>query len=528
MNELDFDNLMKDKLQNLSSTVPQGMWDKIAVKSAEGLHGEAFDEVIKNSVSNYSSVVSVGLWDKIITAHEIDSTIKEKLENYPSPVSEEMWDKVNEDEERKRRIIGWWWNNRGWLTAAAVLLLLIGGYAVFNNERKTTANNSSEETFLKKENNQQTSSSQNNTTNNNNNAANNIQLETQQNPALNNNHSYENNSSTSFNKNKKAVAALNDDKRTNSGFNQSNKAVVYSTQNNSIVDDFFTLAPKNYIAGDVELQNSLLTIGSYNLNIDALSLRGMSDCPSAKGDSRNDWYLEVYGSPDYNMKSVNANGLSDAYIQAKESAEKMSIGFTTGARIAHNIGDHIIIKTGLQYSQINEHFTKRTENYRQTTTIIDTLRDAQGNVVSVNARTLTQIGYKEQNSVNRYSTIAIPLSIGYEFGKPTDKWRVGINAGANVNVTSWYSGETIDTALNVVSINSKNSTGFYRQNVGVSLFGSVSALYKLSNTLDAFAEPYFRYDLSNVSSNIGYSQRFNTFGISFGIRMKLNNKKQHL
>jgi hypothetical protein len=55
----------------------------------------------------------------------------------------------------------------------------------------------------------------------------------------------------------------------------------------------------------------------------------------------------------------------------------------------------------------------------------------------------------------------------------------------------------------------------------------LSLIKPITNSIDVFAEPYFRYSLTKLQNTAyGFSQRFSAAGISFGIRYKLNGNKQ--
>jgi hypothetical protein len=474
-----------------------------------------------------------------------DNFVRDKLGNYPSPVPEGLWDKIVNDKGRRPK--GFWWtNNIGMLVAIAIATALTGTFFILNNQKQNPlSNNSTQQTITS--------------------AGTGIDQSSRK-------------ADTSMSKEDKTLSNLNEDKSaTTSGNNDqsitnpitqrlngnavssgfaaiaggrhSKKISSYAVNNNSnadnstntdqnvlntTVDQMAVVADKKAYSGSLmnSYRNNLYNRNSmYNPPLNLRSILGLgSDCPSANGYQRNDWYLEVYGSPDYTMKSVSGNGLSSAYLQKKDSAEKMRDGFTIGARFAKTVGDHFILKAGLQYSQVNEKFSLRSENQRVTTTVIisRTVVRPQGDTTFNDTTTVTQIGYAVRTSKNRYRNVEIPISLGYEFGDEKDKWKIGLNGGVIINIASSYVGETLDTSLNVVSYNSKSSAGFYNTKVGLSLYGGVSLIRNIHEGLDVFAEPYFRYNLSNVSSSIGYSQRFSAAGLTLGVRMKLNNKRQHL
>ena len=127
-----------------------------------------------------------------------------------------------------------------------------------------------------------------------------------------------------------------------------------------------------------------------------------------------------------------------------------------------------------------------------------------------------------QRTYNKYRSLDIPLLLSYEFGN--EKLKFAINAGAIINLRSWYSGNTLNDSLAVVPIDSKSS-GMYKQNIGVGLYAGVSIIKPVTNRFDVFLEPHFRYNFSNMSKTAGYSQRFNAAGLSFGIRYRINRQR---
>ncbi len=272
---------------------------------------------------------------------------------------------------------------------------------------------------------------------------------------------------------------------------------------------------------------NLTNLGKFdadkNYNLSELRITGI-DCPPNSRQGRNDWYLEVYGSPDVAFKSVKSIA-NTGYISKKDSSETQQLSYSAGFRISKSIGENLLIKTGLQYSQINERFDLRTENERRITTVITirTIIGQSGADSTIRDTTsVEQIGYRVQRTYNKYRSLDIPLLLSYEFGN--DNLKFAVNAGAIINLHSWYSGNTLNDSLAVVSINSKSS-GIYKQNIGVGLYAGFSIIKPVSNRFDVFLEPYFRYNFSNMSKTASYSQRFNAAGVSFGIRYKINRQR---
>lgn len=473
-----------------------------------------------------------------------DNFIRSKLENYSSPVPDGLWEKIVRDKDRRPK--GFWWINKyGLLTVIAVIILIAVSLFYVTNQKQNSVKNNTNSTLNT---NQASTEQKNNASLNNNNSTADINKSNQTETTDSEINPTQNSVATSSsrkNDNANITTGFMINRRKNGLFsflqNKNSKISSESVQTNNPENEssFFSQnewdkysSAKNANGELMSLNKNVYSLNSlHNPPLNLRSIFGLgNDCPSANGDQRNDWYLQLYASPDYTMKSLSGNGLSNAYIQKKDSAEKMLGGFTVGARISKNVGDHFMLNAGIQYSQLIEKFNLSTVNETRTTVVIvsRTVIRPQGDTTFNDTTTVTQIGYAVRKNLNSYKNIEIPLGIGYEFGEVKDKWKVAVNGGVIINVTSWYNGETLDTSYRVVSVASKGNGGFYKSSTGLSLYGSISLIRNINDKLDVFAEPYFRVGLTPISSSIGYSQKFNAAGLTLGVRMKLNNKKQHL
>lgn len=238
-----------------------------------------------------------------------------------------------------------------------------------------------------------------------------------------------------------------------------------------------------------------------------------------------DWFAEVYISPDMAFKSIENKTATQQYLQKKDSSESMRIGYTAGVRLVKPITDNFLIKTGIQYTQINEKFTYRTEDEVRTTIVISvrTIIRGPGDTLRIaDTSTVQQTGFKTNSIKNRYRSFDIPVTVGYQFGN--ENLRFGINAGVIFNISSWYQGVILDSSLAAVPI-SKGSNTIYKNNIGLGLYGGFSVLKKLGEDTQLFFEPYFRYNLSGITNGqASYQQRFSLGGLSIGLRYNLNRR----
>lgn len=460
-----------------------------------------------------------------------DDFVKDMLHNHKSPVPNGLWDKIVAEKETKKPIVYWWTDKRWYIAAAACLLLICGTCFVIINTQKSDEVATKSEVPTKEINNTTQPSkteiidnnatlNQNNNTNNNNGSA----TVDDNTDIADNNGLY--NPFGNASKRIKSMSKSQKRKELN------NDAVVAQEQpnvNQSIIlsqDDSNDAIAKFTQANTV----SLYKLFDYNTkDITTLNLKNQSkifglDCPNIKPAT---WYLEAYGSADYTMKNVFAYGVSDTYLQRIDSTTKMNVGFTFGLRISKTISDNLLIKSGLQYTQRNEQFTSKSDSIITTTSVVTVRTIVRGGGLSDttvrDTATVQQIGYRKRVTNNHYKSLEIPLLLSYE--NVNDQWHYAINGGIIANLTSWYQGETLDTSFQLVPLSARKTNGFYKSNLNLSLYAGVSIIRNISERLDIFAEPYFRYGISNTNTSVaGYSQRFNTAGLTLGIRWKLNNK----
>ncbi len=255
------------------------------------------------------------------------------------------------------------------------------------------------------------------------------------------------------------------------------------------------------------------------------------NCPTVNGPRRNDLYIEVYGSPDYTMRSFSNSANLNNYIAQRRTSEDNRNGFSAGVRIAKNIGEKTLLKAGVNYSQINERLKIVNENEKQITQIITirTVIRAPGDTLFIRDTTyFEQTGTRYRTTYNRYRFIDIPVIFSYEFGNP-EILAFSVNAGPVFNVVSFYRGEVLDTTFNPVKISTARGSGpnNWRSNIGISVFASFAVYKRMNERLQIFAEPYFRYNFRPVTQSTNFvNQRYTTTGMQLGIRYNLFNEKQ--
>lgn len=238
-------------------------------------------------------------------------------------------------------------------------------------------------------------------------------------------------------------------------------------------------------------------------------------CPEAeKNTAGNKKYFEVYAGPDYVFRTLTDDTANSAYLQKRKGSVKYLFAYSAGVRYTKVFGSGMSVRTGINYSQINEQFKSEKGRISQNVYIINTNGDTTGSYV--------QSGTQYKTSTNKYKSLDIPITVGYEMGN--SKLHTNINAGAVVNISSSQKGFMLDNAGNVVDISSNKSSSVYqyKTKAGVSFIAATSLYYKLTESLHVMAEPYIKLSLSPMTKpEISLKEKFHTAGLRLGVRMDL-------
>ena len=512
---------------------------------------------------------------------QFDDLFKDKLQNHSTNVPEDMWSRIEQDKRRKRPVIFWFETLSSYKYYIAFsALFLMGGFLLGKHyqgqdneivQEQTTRTSGSTSELNKNsvnsiDNNEPTKQSTVSVDEN---------ISTQHN-AIEENKTEDGSTSVKVENNSKVLTNIASDNNSNHHIASKNKNE--SVENSTFVKSFTkrtaskSAAIKNQVAAIMnhddktanhlsELQNvieknvntvensntensetklyknlSLITadnlkkgLGKLNINLKPVHFA----CPHEKQKKPADWYLEVYGSPDFSFKtSVINTGTNTGYLQKKDSTESGLIGYNLGVRVMRSLADRLYIKTGFQYSQYNEQFSYRTVNETKLTTVITNkvITRSQGDTIIADTSSFAQVGYKYTKATNSFKNFEIPIILSYR-NQPDENslWNWSLSGGVILNAISWNSGSTIDTTLSVVSYNNKGANNIYTNStLGVSMMFAASIERKLNDNWTLFSEPYFRYGLSNnISSKYGFTQKFSSVGLSLGIRYKFNHRQQY-
>ena len=548
-----FDQHFGSNLADITAPVSTGVWDKIA--------DTQFDQHFGSNLADVTAPVSTGIWDKIADT-QFDQHFQTQLGNFEAPVAEDMWDRVKPKEKDDRKFFYWM---RFPMAAAIMGLLFLGGiyasYVLYQNYIRNQQTKTGTQVLRDSSHEKNVSSPEMEPAN----APAAIpgnDLENATNPPVTDNSSSNNglppqNNVATENQGDahvpKAGGVFVKKQKNNqsiqSGFvipNRENTRTISATngrKDNAVAEEILPVYantnPLDQIEGFRKLAHPYPTIAMErngypsNQEITALNNQQLNlpniNCPTVRSktkwdDFNKDWYADTYISPDYSLQTVNNISASQQYLNQKDSAERMQIGFTAGVRLVKPLNNHLQLTTGLQYSQINQKYIYRSENEIKLTTVVTvrTIIRAPGDTAVVRDTSIVQnIGFKNKVEKNRFRSIDIPILLGYQFGRGSVK--VGVNAGVILNVSSWYEGVMLDSSLAVVPV--QKSSQVYKSKLGMGLYAGINVTKELSDDMQLFVEPYYKHSIDNITSgSMPYQQKFGTAGVLMGVRWSLNRK----
>ena len=460
-----------------------------------------------------------------------DDNIREQFENYTPQVHPRIWENIVKERE-KRRPVGFWFtffNGRNILLLAGLLFVAASGAYLLSKKSALKQKEESINIAATKQKAGATITTANNNKEDNSNTetTENTVSQTTTSPAANDNatqpgNSYRTLTTTSSSK-IKIYSPFAKSGEEEIATNATSKKKNSTTNNNEydISDADLTnnnLTPReNYLKklwfDDLEKIRTEKQAGSLHKKI--FPKIYLPDCPSIEDNAAgNKTYVELYGGPDMAFRSLSDTGNS-AYLQKRKESTKFSSAFSAGLRFTKVFNNGMSIRSGINYSQINEKFTFVQGNLVQITYVIDANGDTTGSYITTGTR------YK--TTINRYRTIDVPLLIGYEMGN--GRFHTNINAGIIINAYSWQKGDVLDSAYRPVSITTGKTSSPYqfKTNIGIGFMAGASFYYKLNEKIHLMAEPYFRYNLSPMSKEkLTLTQKYNTAGLRLGLRVDLH------
>ena len=195
------------------------------------------------------------------------------------------------------------------------------------------------------------------------------------------------------------------------------------------------------------------------------------------------------------------------------------LAFSGALRLSMVSDKGLAVRTGINYSQINEKFTY----FSGSEEIIQYINryDQDGNVIGTD--TLIEVGARHKVTHNQYRMLDIPFLLGYEIGK--GRLGVSLNGGAYLNLLFRQKGDFLSPQdLRPVSFDSGNPDAYpaFKQQVGLGWYGSIGFAYRTSANLQIVLEPHFKiFPKSVTRDQYAVTQRYMSTGLFIGLRQQL-------
>ena len=236
------------------------------------------------------------------------------------------------------------------------------------------------------------------------------------------------------------------------------------------------------------------------------------------------WFAEVYAGPTISLRSLSSrNEDVSVYIAARDSTESSRLSWHAGIRLGYLHPSGITMRVGGHYTLVNELFDYFDGSSMGVTISFDTIRDAGGNIISIDSDTVIVSGQRIKTTHNRFHTIDIPFLLGYQF--TNGHWSYGIHAGPVLNVAFIKKGDILSPAGDPVSISNNASMPYpaFEDHLGLSVFASMHIGKRIGQRTTIFAEPHIHHRLRAITLDAyPIDQRQTNIGLSLGLRLALN------
>ena len=237
-----------------------------------------------------------------------------------------------------------------------------------------------------------------------------------------------------------------------------------------------------------------------------------------------DWeqQLSLQTGPELAVRLLSARQGSAAYLAARKSNEKSLEAFSAAMYYAAVSRKGFLVKTGLEYRQINErfHHSYHTKETFQTTGVLTQTVDGSGAVVgqTTGPKTVTTTIDYSNTIYNQYRFVNLPLGIGYQHTDKKSRWE--LSGGLNFNLLFRAAGAISNEYDQAIYLNAGDSFygKIFRQKAGLGLWASYGYSRKITDKLRWQASAQIQAPLSAVTApEYDLVQRYLNFGVQAGV-----------
>ncbi len=223
-------------------------------------------------------------------------------------------------------------------------------------------------------------------------------------------------------------------------------------------------------------------------------------------------FIDAYAAPIFSSSFYSARSPeAKSYARLRDSTEHNAVGLLAGVRVGYIHESGLNFRAGLAWQQIRNRFNQIIEQDEKM--IVHTHRDDLGNIIGRD--TTFEYGRRRLDITNKYTSIDLPLSIGYISMK--NKVQLGLHVGAVLNLNFSQSGTYINQEHQIATF--AENQKIFNKSMGTSFFGAVELQYLLSERWGIFLEPQARfYPKSLTSAHYPLKQNITTFNVLTGVK----------
>jgi hypothetical protein len=253
----------------------------------------------------------------------------------------------------------------------------------------------------------------------------------------------------------------------------------------------------------------------------ASALPPASRCATFKEklDWRWTWFVEGFAGPEFGVRTLRPRTPEAVeYAQLREDTEEVQTSFSTGIRMAAVTPFGLSVRTGLQYTQLNERFNYQNED--EVREVITNIYNSEGDFIRTD--TTYESGTRIKTTYNRYRLVDLPLTVGYELHYP--KFTLALHGGPVINLLFAQKGDFLsEQGVPVTFTNgAPGAVDAFQDQLGLSFTGAIGLHYRVNTEVQIILEPHFRYiPQSFTLASYPLDQSYFTTGISAGVRVRL-------
>ena len=215
---------------------------------------------------------------------------------------------------------------------------------------------------------------------------------------------------------------------------------------------------------------------------------------------------------------------NSTYVQLREALETPLETVSTGLTIKAKYASGVYIKSGFQYTQINERLNASDTSslFNEVYGLVAWQPNPYMNLNPIYDTIYNRIDTIRISTIyNRYKLYDLPINVGYEYEK--GKWLVGLEAGVTFNLRLNATGQILNEQMAFINLNDAESTPL-KSNVGLGWHMGLKVGYKINDYLHVYTSPKFRSYLQNFSKTESPTElRYQLLGIQLGVEYKIRN-----